>query len=212
MEFAVSPTSWNAATLALDHGSISIRTLLLGTSERLGRSRTRTDQLIDAGSQGGPLSQGCVANAPTAGAGMQTRPSTSRASDVVVALAWCRAVTWASRAIAGAASAVAAISAADRNLAVVIRFLHWIRKANGVGSYLEMEWRSNDRSNISSPCFNAARGSAPFVREFGAVSEVKRVCALAAERNSRPLGHHGVEDALARCANDCCTLKTNSEL
>ncbi len=36
----------------------------------------RTDQLTDAGSQGGPLSQGCVANAPTAGAGWQRRPST----------------------------------------------------------------------------------------------------------------------------------------
>jgi hypothetical protein len=67
-------------------GPISIWILLLSFNERLGRS-TATDQLTDVGSQGGPLSQGCVANAPTAGAGMQTRPSTSRASDVVVALA-----------------------------------------------------------------------------------------------------------------------------
>jgi hypothetical protein len=57
---------------------------------------------------------------------MQACPSTLRASDVVATVAWCREVTCVSRAIAGVASAAAAISAADRNLAVVIQFLHWI--------------------------------------------------------------------------------------
>jgi hypothetical protein len=68
-----------------------------------------------------------VANAPTAGAGMQARPSTSRATDVVPALArsaTCGEATPLSRAIAGVASAATAISAADRSLSLVIRFLH----------------------------------------------------------------------------------------
>lgn len=56
---------------------------------------------------------------------MQARPSTLRAPDVVVAAAWCREISCASRAIAGVATAAPAISAADGNLAVVMQFLHW---------------------------------------------------------------------------------------
>jgi len=67
MEFVVSPTFCRKS------GPISTRTYCLVPANGRARSTTRTDQLID-GSQGGPLSQGCVANAPTAGAGMQTRP------------------------------------------------------------------------------------------------------------------------------------------
>src|SRR6266404_6046550 len=75
------PTSSSAVASALSpdrHRS----GFVVATGERLRRSKTRTDQLADTGSHGGPLSQGCVANAPTAGAGTQTRPS-----DVVAALA-----------------------------------------------------------------------------------------------------------------------------
>src|SRR4051812_23000608 len=72
--------------------------------------------------------QGAVANAPTRGAGMQTRLSISRAVGEALALAFstsCREVTWLFRAIAGVASMVA-ISVADRSLSLVIQFLHWI--------------------------------------------------------------------------------------
>ena len=98
-----------------------------GSSELPGRSSTGTDQRADVGSQGGPLSQGAVANAPTAGARWQRRPS-----GAILALASntrCREVIWLSRAIAGVASMAAAISAADRRLGLVIRVLHWIGKA-----------------------------------------------------------------------------------
>jgi hypothetical protein len=85
-EFVVGPTSLSAITLASDpdryrSGFIALRKLTAG------RSTTRTNQLAHVGSQGGPLSQGCVANASTAGARMQARPSTLRASEVVVAVA-----------------------------------------------------------------------------------------------------------------------------
>src|SRR5438552_12557318 len=92
-------------------------------------SRTRRDQRTGAGWQGGPLSQGAVAKAPTAGAGWQKRPSILRVARVVLANASnarCREVTLVSRAIAGVASVATAISAADRSLSLVIRFLHWI--------------------------------------------------------------------------------------
>jgi hypothetical protein len=109
----------------------SVRTDLApsnGSSERSGRSSTRTDQRTDAGSQGGPLSQGAVANAPTAGARWQRRSSVEGARGAILALASnarCREATWLSRAIAGVASMAAAISAADKSLNLVIRFLHW---------------------------------------------------------------------------------------
>jgi len=99
-----------------------------GCSERPGRSSTRTDQRTDAGSQGGPLSQGAVANAPTAGARWQRRSPVEAAPGAILALAsnaGCREATWLSRAIAGVASMAAAISAADKSLNLVIRFLHW---------------------------------------------------------------------------------------
>jgi hypothetical protein len=108
---------------------------------------TRTDQLIVAGSQGGPLSQGWVANAPTAGAGVQT-----------AVLTRCRKAAWPSRAMAGVASAAAAISAADRSLRLVISISPLDMKANDVGSTTEMEQRSTYQSNIFSRRFNAARG------------------------------------------------------
>lgn len=73
---------------------------------------------------------------------MQVRPLTLRASDVVVAVAWCREITCASRAIAGVATA-AAISAADRNLAVVIQFLHWTYEKP---TALALIWRRDDRT------------------------------------------------------------------
>jgi hypothetical protein len=57
--------------------------------------------------------------------------------------------------MAGVASVAAAISAADRSLSLVIRFLHWIQKANNVWLSVEMEQRSTDQSNNSSPRFNA---------------------------------------------------------
>jgi hypothetical protein len=117
------------------------------TSELLGRPATRTDQLIVAGSQGGPLSQGWVANAPTAGAGVQT-----------AVLTRCRKAAWPSRAMAGVASAAAAISAADRSLSLVISISPLGMKANSVGSTTEMEQRSTYQSNIFSRRFNAARG------------------------------------------------------
>lgn len=86
MEFVVGRTSLSVITLAPDpnryrSGSIALRKLTAG------RSKPRTNQLTHVGSQGGPLSQGCVANASTAGARMQPRTSTLRASDVVVAVA-----------------------------------------------------------------------------------------------------------------------------
>jgi hypothetical protein len=142
VEFVGGPTSLSAMTLAPDpdryrSGSIALRKLTAG------RSKTRTNQLTHVGSQGGPLSQGCVANASTAGAGMQARPSTLRASDVVVAAAWCREITCASRAIAGVATAAATISAADRNLAVVMQFLHWTYEKP---TALALIWRRDDRT------------------------------------------------------------------
>ena len=97
-------------------------------SERPGRSSMRTDQRADAGSQGGPLSQGAVANAPTAGARWQRRSPVEGARGAILALASnarCREATWLSRAIAGVASMAAAINAADKSLNLVIRFLHW---------------------------------------------------------------------------------------
>jgi hypothetical protein len=77
MEFVVGSISLSAITLAANGW------LLHDASESLG----------PCGSQGGPLSQGCVANASTVGARMQQRPSTLRASRVVAAVMWYREVT-----------------------------------------------------------------------------------------------------------------------
>src|SRR5258708_34371353 len=81
----------------------------------------RSSTQYDSGSQGTLSSlQGAVANAPTRGAGMRTRPSKFWAGRKALALAssarCCREVTWLVRAIAGVASVAAAISAADRSL------------------------------------------------------------------------------------------------
>ena len=73
--------------------------------------------------------QGAVANAPTRGAGMQTRPAVGEAL-TLASCARCREVTWLLRAMAGVASMAVAISAAARSLSSVIEFLHWISKAN----------------------------------------------------------------------------------
>src|ERR1700730_2061091 len=83
-EKEVGLTEFHCQPDLFECGRRSVRTdidpdFLPGSSELSGRSSIRTDQLTDAGSQGAPLFQGCVANAPTAGAGMQARPS-----DVVV--------------------------------------------------------------------------------------------------------------------------------
>lgn len=88
------------------------------------------------GSQGGPLVQGCVANAPTAGAGVQTRPSTYWAVGRRLAsagAATCREVEWYSRARTGVTvSMVAASSPADKSFTLVIQFLRWIGEAKDV--------------------------------------------------------------------------------
>src|ERR1700730_17995818 len=112
-----------------------------------GRFSTRKDQRTDAGSQGGRLSQGAVANAPTAGTRWQRRPSVKRATGAILALASnasCGEFTWLSRAMAGVASMAAAISAADRSLALVIRFLHSDQKSQQSGSSTQVEKRSAD--------------------------------------------------------------------
>jgi len=75
-----SPTSSRAVTLALSpdryRSGFVVATGCAGSQRQRDVRPTLTDQLAGVASQGGPLSQGCVANAPTAGAGMQTRPST----------------------------------------------------------------------------------------------------------------------------------------
>src|SRR6266436_7350317 len=68
-------------------------------------------------------SGGAAGNAPACAAEMPTRPSKALA---LAPLARCREVSWLVRAIAGVASEAAAISAADRSLSLVIKFLHCI--------------------------------------------------------------------------------------
>jgi hypothetical protein len=68
-------------------------------------------------------SGGAAGNAPAPAAEMPTRPSKALA---LAPLARCREVSWLVRAIAGVASEAAAISAADRSLSLVIKFLHGI--------------------------------------------------------------------------------------
>jgi hypothetical protein len=58
-----------------ERGDVSARIRRPAAANGQGRSTAQSDQLTGAGSQGGPLFQGCVANAPTAGAGVQSRPS-----------------------------------------------------------------------------------------------------------------------------------------
>src|SRR5258706_16477515 len=75
------------------------------------RGLSRTSQFSPSGGAG---------NAPARAAEMPTRPSKALA---LAPLARCREVSWLVRAIAGVASEAAAISAADRSLSLVIKFL-----------------------------------------------------------------------------------------
>jgi hypothetical protein len=105
---------------------------------------------------------------------------------------------------------VAAINAADRSFTVVIQFLHRIRKANGVGSYLKMERRSANRSNVSSLRLQSrARSHVVCDQECGAVSEVEfSGYPLAPERDSRPSSSTTALKKRAQDApNDCGILK-----
>src|SRR5437899_9101313 len=95
------------------------------TARKASPGARRSSTQYDSGSQGTLSSaQGAVANAPTRGAGTQTRPSKFWAGGKALALAssarCCREVRWLVRAIAGVASMAAANSAADRSLSLVI--------------------------------------------------------------------------------------------
>jgi hypothetical protein len=109
------------------------------------------------------LVQGCVAYAPTRGAGMQARPSMSSAPGGVAPASGvatkCRDTTRPSCAIAGVASMAAAISPADINFSLVIRSLHQTSEADRVW-LLNADERVGRlfKENGFSRCFNHPRG------------------------------------------------------
>jgi hypothetical protein len=128
-----------------------------GRRELPGPFAMRMDQKPRAGSQGGPLPQGCVAKAPTRGAKRQGRPSTERAPGAALAFASsvsCCEVTWLLRAMAGVASMAAVISAADRSPSLVIPFLHWIGKANTIWLLKDCGIASGDCRATEGGCYS----------------------------------------------------------
>ena len=73
-EYPFQPDAFEVRRLTADARRPSIWPRCF-SPESLSRRAARTDQYPGVGSQGGPLSQGCVANAPTRGARMQGCPS-----------------------------------------------------------------------------------------------------------------------------------------